>query len=207
MEALSSASSSAPAVTLSDLQKRFPNADHNFLVIFETFQDQTAADAYVKKIQDGWVLNTSLTTHLAHGQYAAVRGPFATKEQAENVTRVSFYGLETPENMYVKDAGKFLWPSGYPFDATLYPAGILQALASEVDIETLRASTITFTTRHETGCRRQPSYSFFLYGKTGEALRGEPVPSQHGDAYAPFKGTWLLEEGGELQRPITCLWD
>ncbi|MEI8230754.1 MAG: S-layer homology domain-containing protein [Candidatus Peregrinibacteria bacterium] len=124
-----------------NIRMEHPEREHNFVRIYGTVTDRMEANREARTI-DGWVLSTDETEKLTPHLYAVVTGPYASQKEAEDdwMAHSSMKG----QSMYIKDAGKFLWPADSNLSQTDFPPGLLQAVIGFTGLSP--AGDITLTT-------------------------------------------------------------
>jgi hypothetical protein len=101
----------------------------DFFVVTDTLKSQQDAQARAASV-GGWVLDTDAYTALAPGLFAVVRGPYSSRQIAEQRLK-ELKVIKTYKTAYVKDAGTLRVPTAF---AKSVPPKVLAALLGELSV-------------------------------------------------------------------------
>jgi hypothetical protein len=101
----------------------------DFFVVTDTFKSQQDAQNRAALV-GGWVLDTDVYTGLAPNQFAVVRGPYASRQVADQQLK-DLTAIKTYKSAYVKEGGTVRIP---PALANSIPPKVLAALLGELSV-------------------------------------------------------------------------
>jgi len=186
---------------------------NNYFIILASSRDKEAMKMKALEL-GGWVLETSLTELLAPNLYAVVYGPFKDSESAKQRSYRAYTG-KVPSTSYVKNAGKLQLPVGLPFNGSILPVGVSQALAAEIDLSFVSAKIPFVQLQRDDGtlCHNlsnsfgvsislnQPYKRRVIDAKTAE-VRG--ISSSDAMETLNEITLWVIADTGEVLFPVLC---
>lgn len=158
---------------------RAQEATGTYFVYLGSFTTKAAAQAHARR-HGGWVLRTDLYRGLTPGYFAAVRGPFAERADAE--AALALVQSDLPDAL-VRDAGAPVLPRA------LGDAALLAAVLGDL---------VVVTSTEPDGvnpCAPAEPHLTVLVG----------FDQTHGAAGdAPAAGFWVVERTGEVRPVVPC---
>jgi hypothetical protein len=169
----------------------------DFFVVTDTFKTQQ--DAQVRAASaGGWVLDTDAYSALGPNLFAVVRGPYSTREVAEQRLK-ELKANKAYKAAYVKDAGVLRLP---PTLTNAVPPKVLAALLGELSV------MVTDRPGGANPCEPQEPYQdvsvsvVTLDRKYNETTETEGVTPRR--LKLDLGGFWIIKRTGEVERMRVC---
>jgi hypothetical protein len=169
----------------------------DFFVVTDTLKSQQDAQARAALV-GGWVLDTDAYTALAPDLFAVVRGPYSTKQVADQRLK-ELKAIKTYRTAYVKDAGTLRVAPAF---AKAVPPKILAALLGELSV------VVTDRPGGANPCEPQEPYQDVTVSVVSLDRTAEPKTSAEG--FKPRRtnldigGFWVIKRTGEVERMRIC---
>jgi len=169
----------------------------DFFVVTDTLKSQQDAQARAALV-GGWVLDTDAYTALAPGLFAVVRGPYSSRQVADQQLK-ELEAIKTYKTAYVKDAGTLRVAPAF---ARSVPPKVLAALLGELSV------VVTDRPGGTNPCEPQEPYqdvavSVVSLDRTA-GLKTETQGLKPRRVNLDIGGLWVIKRTGEVQRMRLC---
>jgi hypothetical protein len=169
----------------------------DFFVVTDTLKSQRDAQDRAALV-GGWVLDTDAYTALAPRLFAVVRGPYSSRQVAEQRLK-ELKTIKTYKTAYVKDAGTLRVPPAF---GRSVPPKVLAALLGELSV------VVTDRPGGTNPCEPQEPYqdvavSVASLDRTAD-VKTEVEGFKPRRVDLDIGGFWVIKRTGEVQRMRIC---
>lgn len=169
----------------------------DFFVVTDTLKSQQDAQTRAASV-GGWVLDTDAYTALAPGLFAVVRGPYSSRQMADQRLK-ELKVIKTYKTAYVKDAGTLRVPLTV---ARSVQPKVLAALLGELSV------VVTDRPRGTNPCEPQEPYQEVSVSVVSLDRTANPKSDLEGfkarRVDLDIGGFWVIKRTGEIERMRLC---